>query len=114
MMALPRKGSRKIIVDGLPYRWYIRPRPTNTSQDYGDVNITIAIEREDVSQRTRLIVDVPLVRPDGFSTKGKSRGYVTPADVAKIIQSALADGWLADQQGSPWTYTMKNVGTKID
>ena len=34
-MAIPFKGSRRIVVDGTAYRWRIRRKPTRIQADYG-------------------------------------------------------------------------------
>ena len=34
-MAIPIKGSRRIVVDGTAYRWRIRRKPTRIQADYG-------------------------------------------------------------------------------
>jgi len=106
-MTLPRKGSRKIVVDGLAYRWYIRPRPTNwEAEGHGIVSLTVAIERDDTPNKTRLILSVPVTRHDSGE---KPAGVVLPADVARYIREALQNGWLADQAGSPWNFETETV-----
>ena len=106
-MALPRKGSRKIVVDGLAYRWYIRPRPTHSDWErIESPRLTVAIERDDTPHKTRLILLIPVARPDSGE---KPAGVVLPADMAFYIREALQNGWLADQAGSPWTFETKTV-----
>lgn len=101
-MALPRKGSRKIVVDGLAYRWFIRRSPTNwESEGHGITRFNVAIERENIPHKTRLILSVPVARPDSGETPA---GVVLPGDVALYIREALQNGWIPDQAGSPWIF----------
>ncbi|WP_262509589.1 hypothetical protein [Tenacibaculum jejuense] len=43
-MAIPKKGTRKIDVDGLKFRWLIRKKATYTQSVYGIGKLHVAIE----------------------------------------------------------------------
>ncbi|GGV19794.1 hypothetical protein GCM10010293_15150 [Streptomyces griseoflavus] len=53
-MALVRKGSRRIVVDGTAYRWRLRGRPTY-SQGLARSPCTFAVERADTRGATLLV-----------------------------------------------------------
>jgi hypothetical protein len=96
-MALPRKGTRLIEVDGAEYRWLIRRKPTY-SQGNAWVPMTVAIELCEEPQQS-LIVELSDVRPDNWAAS--SSAQVTPAQVVELIRSGLADGWQPSKPGSP-------------
>jgi hypothetical protein len=43
-MSIPKKGTRKIIVDGQPFIWLIRRQATNMQADYGCGNLHVAVQ----------------------------------------------------------------------
>src|SRR5690242_20609260 len=43
-MAIRKIGSRRIVVDGVPYRWRVRHRATYSQMDYGHGTLDLAIE----------------------------------------------------------------------
>lgn len=45
-MAIPKKGSRKITVNNLVFRWLIRRKATYSQVDYGFGKLHVAIELE--------------------------------------------------------------------
>ena len=101
-MALPRKGSRKIVVDGVAYRWYIRSKPTY-SQSMGWSDLTVAAQQADASQTTTLVIEMPFTRPDDvLRDASEPVRFVSPADVARCIKEAIKEGWIPDRAGSPF------------
>src|SRR5690606_2957094 len=44
-MSMPKTGSRRIVVDGTPFRWRVRSRPTYC-QGNAWSPLTVAVERE--------------------------------------------------------------------
>ncbi|MEU9105545.1 hypothetical protein AB0D54_14420 [Streptomyces xanthophaeus] len=97
-MALQRKGSRPITVDGVAYRWRLRGRPT---YDQGLVRapVTYAVERAAVPGST-LVVTTSQPHPSNWL--GVQAGPVLPAQVADSIRSALGAGWQPASPGSPF------------
>jgi hypothetical protein len=96
-MAIPKKGSRRIIVEQLAYRWSIRPRPTYT-QGNAWGRLTFAVELENVGQSS-LIVSVDGSRPDNWLEVPSV--IITPVIVRRAIGEALRQGWRPTQKGSP-------------
>ena len=43
-MAIPKKGSRIIMVEGVKYRWLIRRKASYSQTDYGRGKVHIAVE----------------------------------------------------------------------
>ncbi|WP_196442995.1 hypothetical protein [Planomonospora sp. ID67723] len=95
-MAIPKKGSRLITVDGATYRWRIRRRPTYCQgNSWGP--LTFAVEAAERPGRV-LLVSLPCSRPDAWS--GERAMAVRPALVAETVRTALKRGWEPQQAGS--------------
>jgi hypothetical protein len=99
-MAIPKKGSRKIVVDGVEYRWYIR---RNNKEDG---MLSVAIETASNESASILYVTFPVLRPDSLTAglRGDPKSSVTPNDIATYIRDALVAGWQPLQSGSPFVY----------
>lgn len=97
-MALVKKGSRLINVDGTAYRWRLRGRPT---YDQGLVRspLTCAIEHAD-TPGTTLVVTTNQPHPSNWF--GTQSSQTLPAQVADSIRTALTDGWTPESTGSPF------------
>lgn len=102
-MAIPKKGSRRIIVDGIEYRWTIRSKPTYSQGAFGD-NLTAAVELLS-NPGVVLSVTFPWIRCDSWI--GNPEKPVTPKDIALCIRAALESGWQPDGQGPVFTYVHK-------
>ncbi|WP_372344086.1 hypothetical protein [Streptomyces sp. KL116D] len=97
-MAIGRKGSRRIVVDGTTYRWRLRRRPTY-SQGLCWSPCTYTVEHADASGAT-LVVTTNQPHPSNWV--GAPSVAVLPSDVSVAITSALAQGWNATSPGSPF------------
>ncbi len=96
-MAIPKRGSRNIVVNGEAYRWYMRRRPTQSQSDYMTNTLGLAVEHAEAKgsvltitlpqQHPNVRPDIPVERP------------VVPVDVEEYIQTALARGWQPKQPG---------------
>ncbi|MEU7169147.1 hypothetical protein AB0A70_31595 [Streptomyces morookaense] len=97
-MALPRKGSRRIVVDGVTYRWTVRGRPTY-DQGLCWSPLTFAVEHAD-SPGTTLVVRTG--RPHPGNWMGQPTEPVLPSAVADAIRTARRKGWTPEAPGSPF------------
>jgi hypothetical protein len=88
-MAIPKKGSRPITVDGSDYRWLIRRKPTYV-QGNGWTPMTLAISAA-VPRAPSLVVTLATNRPDAWV--GAEVDAITPRDVAALIRLGIARGW---------------------
>ena len=104
-MALARRNSRQITVDGVLFRWAARRRPTY-SQAMGWKPLTFAVEHAE-QPRARLVVS--LSRPHPSNWLGLPTQPVLPATVAASIREALAAGWLPGLPGPPTTLTLRET-----
>lgn len=96
-MAIGRKGSRRIVVDGTTYRWHLRGRPTY-SQGLCWSPCTYAVEHAD-TPGTTLVVTTN--QPHASNWVGEPVVPVLPSDVAATITWALRRGWSPTHPGSP-------------
>jgi hypothetical protein len=97
-MALGRKGSRRIVVDGTSYRWRLRRRPT-----YGQAlcwsPCTYAVEHAEHSGTTLIVTTN---QPHSSNWLERPGEPVLPSDVANAITVALQQGWVPTRVGSPF------------
>jgi hypothetical protein len=94
-VTLTSKGSRRIVVDGLVFRWLVRRRPTYC-QALGWSPLTFVAELLDESGAP-LVVALPYAHPGNWL--GLSSAPVRPATVAAGIHQALAAGWQPRRSG---------------
>lgn len=102
-MAIPKKGSCTIVVDGVTYRWRVRKKPTY-SQCYavwngGVGDITFSVEHVETPGSV-LVVHLP--QPHPGINEGSVGVPIVPSQVAQHITQALATGWKATETGSPF------------
>lgn len=95
-MAIPKKGSRKITVDGVDYRWTIRKKPTY-SQALCQGNVLAAVELYD-KPFSVLSINFPWVRYDNWF--GIAEQPVTPKHIEQCIRRAIAKGWKPEINGN--------------
>ncbi|RZT79548.1 hypothetical protein EV382_2762 [Micromonospora violae] len=101
-MALVKKGSRLITVDGLTYRWRVRGRPTYAQ---GLCERPLAVAVEQVGRKgSVLLVSMPQEHPGNWI--GGSAVPVLPSTVAAIVRTALAEGWQATPSRTAFLMTV--------
>ncbi|MFD7962956.1 hypothetical protein ACFV5J_19340 [Streptomyces zaomyceticus] len=97
-MALVKKGSRLINVDGTAYRWRLRGRPT---YDQGLVRTPLAYAVEHAATPgTTLVVTTHQPHPSNWF--GAQAAPILPSHVADSIRAALTGGWTPVSMGSPF------------
>jgi hypothetical protein len=89
-MSIPKKGSRKVVVEDISYRWIIRNKPTYSQAAYKGGKMTAAVELYDKSGCT-LHITFPWNRPDNWIEPSKAK--VTPKTIEECIVLALQRGW---------------------
>lgn len=99
-MALNTKGSRRITVGGIEYRWLIRRKPSYM-QGFCWAPMTCAVEAVSGSQSgTILIVTSGQAHPSNWV--GVETEPIRPAHVAASIREARGRGWDPTRGGSPF------------
>ena len=98
-MAIPKKGTRKIIVNDISYRWLIRKKPTY-SQALGS-KMTVAVELYN-NPRSVLSITFPWMRCDNWLNYPVIS--VTPRDIETCIKNALRNGWHPMKLSSGFEY----------
>ncbi|MFD3538710.1 hypothetical protein ACFWUQ_04325 [Streptomyces sp. NPDC058662] len=97
-MALHRRGSRRLVVSGVPYRWRIRRKPTY-SQALCWSPCTFAVERADCSGSVLVVTTGQFHANNWFERPSQP---VLPSDVARAIQLALTAAWQPTTPGPPF------------
>ncbi|MFJ5842042.1 hypothetical protein ACIQGO_35765 [Streptomyces shenzhenensis] len=95
-MALVRKGSRQIVVDGTVYGWRLRGRPTYF-QGLARSPSTFTVEHAD-TPGTTLVVTTDQPHPGNWL--GREAKPVLPSGVAAAVRLALRGGWTPTAPGS--------------
>ncbi|AFY41550.1 hypothetical protein [Nostoc sp. PCC 7107] len=95
-MSIPKKGTRKILVDGETFIWLIRRQATNCQSDYPDGHIHVAVEHAYESGSV-LVVITDKLHSQGFILTPIQT--VKPKDVAELIKQATQLGWLPKKSG---------------
>ena len=95
-MTLPRKGSRKIVVDERGYRWVIRMKPA-AGEATGEANLRAIVELDEAPASV-LLIDFSCPRAGGRSNNEFVE--VGPRHIAKAIREAIADGWRPAEAGA--------------
>lgn len=99
-MALNKKGSRGITVDGIEYRWRIRRKPSYM-QGLCWTPMTYAVEAANGSRSgTTLIVASGQAHPSNWV--GVEAEPIRPAHVVAGIRKAREQGWDPTRAGSPF------------
>ena len=98
-MAIPKKGARRINVDGHLYRWLIRRKATHCQTDYGIGKLNIAIESAETCGATLyLVTDRPHPK-DHFTVAAVP---IQPSHIADWIRQSRQLGWQPDRHASPF------------
>ena len=94
---MTQKGSRSIVVDGVSYRWMVRPKPTYMQEVFA-CPMTFAVVADGKLNTTLWVVGT--CRPEACKIVATARTLsITPAIVAEAIRMALQQGWQAQQAG---------------
>lgn len=95
-MTMPRKGSRRITVDGTDYRWRLRGRPTY-DQGLAASPATYAVEHAERPGTTLVVATDQPHASNWVELKAKP---VRPADVGAAVRLALRHGWNPTASGA--------------
>jgi len=86
-VAISKKYSRRVVVDGVAYRWKIDPEPCYDQGSY--FGLVVRVWRDDAPNCVLYLFGG--ARPDTVS-HGQAE-VVTPRRVAASVRAALAAGW---------------------
>jgi hypothetical protein len=95
-MAVRRKGSRGILVDGVRYLWRFPPVMAQDQYDYWP-GCFVTVQHADVRRGSVLVITFPQYRPD--AAPDQPAVPVLPSDVARCIRAAVTKGWKPTEQG---------------
>lgn len=90
------------MVEGIAYRWLVRPKPTYCQGlTWGSASFTAELES---SGKSTLIVTLDMPRPDNWV--GEQGFVITPSLVAQAIKKALECGWKPKSKGNAYQLTL--------
>lgn len=104
-MAIPKKGSRKIVVKDIEYRWLIRRKATYAQTAYGIGKLSVAIELAE-APGTTLLIYTDRNHPKDFHTQKVIP--IIPSDIANWILQALELGWKPFRKGKQFQTLIEN------
>jgi hypothetical protein len=116
-MAIPKRGSRRIEVAGIFYRWKVSQEPDWDRNPLQALKAVVALE----SGGPTLVVDFGAPRPDWNReqvTLPDGTSYerivpyaiVTPRRIAEAIRQARLKGWQPEKGGGTITVTLEPEG----
>ncbi|MFN8577026.1 MAG: hypothetical protein U0354_09235 [Candidatus Sericytochromatia bacterium] len=101
-MSIPKKGSRKIVVENINYRWTIRKNATYSQSCFG-TNLLVAVELFEVPSCT-LSINFPNTRFDNLVKGNENSKIITPKLIEYCIKDAINKGWEPDKNGVTFKY----------
>src|SRR5215212_8532742 len=97
-MAIPRKHSRPIVVDGQKYRWIVKRKSDYNFEPQKGMVFTV---QEEDGAGALLIVE--LARPQlDYWLHHQQSAPITPNEIASWIRQAIAQGWQPKAKGKPF------------
>src|SRR5262245_57350149 len=111
-MAVRKKGSRRIVVDGVTYLWRFPPRPTSSQDDYWP-GCHVTVQREGCKGSV-LVIYFPQFLPNLAKACGDPVVPVLPSQVARAIRAAVRAGWRAEVQGPQFAIEGDNASPEAD
>ena len=90
-MAIPKKGSRKIIVDNVVYRWRVRKNYRRVGEE---PSLLAAVELDENPQGV-LSIRFPLAKYYDDWYLGAKKA-VSPKHIEECIKNAVGNGWKPD------------------
>lgn len=100
-MALPKKGLRKIIVNGEQFVWKVRKKATHSEEHNQPLSIPIQYIDGDGEGGQLLLATIPYARA-GYGTYRLRE--ITPALIEKCIKRGIQSGWQYKQAAENGKY----------
>ncbi len=110
-MSIPKKGSRKIIVEDEPFIWLIRKVTSRQLDGQGGDIIRVAVEHAEVPGSS-LVIRTDRIHPEGYTVTRDEINPVTPADVSLWIKQAIEIGWLPKTDNKTFQVSVCHEGLK--
>lgn len=95
-MAVNKRGFRRIVVDGIAYRWKFPLRLTQRQED-GWPGVAVAVQRVEPAGAFLWVAFPQRHHPSGAC--GHLSQPILPSEVAAGIRAALVAGWMSDLPG---------------
>ncbi|MFY0533456.1 hypothetical protein [Nannocystis pusilla] len=102
-MSVPKRGARRIVVDGESYVWQLRRRPT-PDQRSGRTPLLLAVAAHGGDGPAMI---VRLHRPHPGNEVGLASAAVTPREVAELVREGIRAGWQPARPGRQFILTSR-------
>lgn len=100
---LPRKGSRRVVVDGVTYRW---------REGHGAREFEVRLERFEAPGQL-LVARFPYRHLDPQRPARVYRPVMTRRLLASLVEAALAEGWTPAARGPLWTLSPERAASLV-
>jgi len=104
-MGIPKKGSRKITVDGENFIWLIRRKATTSQASYYIDYINVAVEHVE-GTGSKLVIMTDKAHPKNWGTTEVKP--VVPSEVSSWINQAIKAGWEPNKSGKPFEFIVSD------
>jgi hypothetical protein len=104
-MGVPRKGSRRLNLDGVVYLWHVRGDGYSRRRGPSPIRLTLTCQR-DVERPGRVLQVVLAGKAASPSPPDEGRTHVAtlgPRVVRSILACALKAGWDPMEAGAPFS-----------
>ena len=109
-MAIRKRGSHRIVVDGIACRWKV-PQ-LNEDQEAGRPGMAAAVQQvEPAGSQLWLVLPTRYSMRSPLANEGKP---ILPSEVASGIRAAIASGWKADRPGKQFCFQMFADGAEAE
>ncbi len=94
----PKRGSRTIVVDGVPLRWVVHRRGVRGCPDCDRLHVIVSA---DDRKGSFILLHAP--RPDGADVA------IGPGQIAALVRFARADGWIPGAGARDEVYPLSSM-----
>lgn len=101
-MGMPRKGSRKITVDGRRFLWRLGGTRRLIDEAPGAVTLTFQEDTENPGRVAQVSAVVKVPKTEDWEALKAS---IKPRDASLALGACLTHGWDPRERGSAWRYT---------
>ena len=104
-MAILKKGSRRIVVEGQIFRWRVNERSSKLDGIWSSW-LTLVVELAEASGSKLIVSNSQPFSEDWFKLQAVWQTVppipIFPSQVATLIQKAIKSGWEPKKQGKPF------------
>lgn len=104
-MGMPRRGSRKVELDGETYLWRVSGKTRYRGDAPAAMTLTMQRDEERPGRVCQVMLRSRNIREDMEEGDYQHRATLHPSEVRQIIAHALSKGWDPSERGSAFVLT---------